>query len=189
MRQAVPVTARNRIDDAELLKLLYVEKRSQADCARHFSVSDAAITQRLKLLGVNGARRGAGPNQSTAPAHIEAAQGATLNLVRRLEELDSALCEELVWVRSRASTSDEERQRMLPALLQVIGEIRRNVGTCVEISRATAAIENTVAFREHVLGAIDELADEFPALKARLLERLRERTSLRRALTMNGVDA
>ena len=171
-----------KIDDRVLVRLIVKDGKNQADCARHFGVSETAISKRVRALGLDGFRQ-----PTAAESHLEAASRGAFDLAQRVSELDGLLQEELSKLRG-ATVPLAEPQRF-DRLITLVSESRKTVGTAIELSRAMAAMQQMAEFREHVMAAVDELDTEFPALKTRLLERLRDRATLRRALTVDGASA
>lgn len=154
------------------MRLLIEERKSQAQAARFFGVSDAAITKRVRLLGLHVPRRDA----TTMLAHAEAAQRGAFDIAARLTQFDSILQDEL----TKLQTSGIAEGTRFDRLLQIISEGRRTCGTAIELSWAIASIQEIGAFRAKVLAALDVLPDEH---RRAVLDRLRELRHQALALT------
>jgi hypothetical protein len=156
----------NRINDQQLVNLLVEEGQTQAQAARVLGVTPAAISKRVKILGLDLRR------PSPALAHIETAAGASFDAIGRLRQIDSILQEELQWLRDQGSQSNDARRATLEKLLGVLAELRKTIGTYIDLGRATAAIAEIAMFREIVLEVLNE-AD--PRLREEVTRRLSER--------------
>ncbi len=161
------ITKRDKIGDRRLVGLLIEERRSQAGAARFFRVSEAAISKRAKLLGLEVPKR----KTSTTIAHVDAAASETFNALDRLSQLDRVLLSELAFIRPDAQSA-AERKATIDKLLGIVAEIRKTVGTYIELGRATAAITETAWFCEVVLEILNEVD---PQVREAVVRRLAER--------------
>jgi hypothetical protein len=178
------ISRRNKIDDAELVRKIVLEKWTRSRCAAHFRVSPEAITRRLNLFGFPPARLADMPaadrNGSTVDAHRVAAFTGGLDVATRLQEIDAALVAELDFIRERGVGNADKREALIEKLLATLSELRKTAGTWIELSRAMASIAEISLFREIVLNTLSE---EAPGVKAKVLARLAQARSGHRMLT------
>src|SRR6266508_4496558 len=100
---------------------------SQADAARHFGVSEAAIHQRLK-------------RQRRLTSHVIALEKAgevveeKLSATARLERVQQVIDEELGWAVGRARQPGADRAALADVILKMAGEVRQQLGLQLAIS-------------------------------------------------------
>ena len=109
--------AQTRIDVQELQDLLG-SGRSQADAARHFGVSEAAVSQRLKKL-------------TGLTSHVVALEKAgdvvdqKLDANARLQQVQRVIDEELRWAVDQAQQPVADRGALQDTILRLAAEVRQ----------------------------------------------------------------
>jgi hypothetical protein len=157
-----------KVSDADLRAFL-ANGHSQADAARHFGVSEAAIHQRLKRLRV----------LTTRVVALEQAGQAVdekLTASARLEGVQQIIDEELRWAVSQARQKGADRSALAEVILKLTAEVRHQLGLQLDISRTLVDLRVVKEFHETVVDAIRE---ESPDTARRIVARLKERRALR----------
>jgi DNA-binding transcriptional regulator YdaS (Cro superfamily) len=142
---------------------------SQADAARHFGVSEAAVHQRLKRMR----------HLTSRVVALERANDVVeekLSATARLERVQQVIDEELVWAVQEARREGGDRAALADVILKLVGEIRQQLALQLQISRALIDLKVVREFREVVVEAIRE---ESPEAARRILDRLKQRRALR----------
>jgi hypothetical protein len=157
-----------KVSDTDLRAFL-ASGHSQADAARHFGVSEAAIHQRLKRLRV----------LTTRVVALEQAGQAVdekLTASARLEGVQQIIDEELRWAVSQARQKGADRGALAEVILKLTAEVRHQLGLQLDISRTLVDLRVVKEFHETVVEAIRE---ESPDTARRIVARLKERRALR----------
>jgi hypothetical protein len=102
---------------------------SQADAARHFGVSEAAIHQRLKRM-----RRLT--SQVVALERANDIVDEKLSATARLERVQRVIDEELAWAVQEARRDGGDRSALADVILKLAGEVRQQLGLQLSISVA-----------------------------------------------------
>ena len=150
--------ARSKVSDSDLRTYLDAG-HSQADAARHFSVSEAAIHQRMKRLRM-------------LTSHVVALERAgevvdeKLTAAARLERVQQVIDEELAWAVTQARRRGADRGALADVILKLAGEVRQQLGLQLNISRALIDLKILKDFQELVLNTIQE---ESPATAVRII--------------------
>jgi hypothetical protein len=142
---------------------------SQADAARHFGVTEAAIHQRLK-------RMRALTSQVVALEKAGQVVEEKLSATARLERVQRVIDEELAWAITEARRLGADRARLQDVILKLTGEVRQQLGLQLAISRTLVDLRVFKEFQETVVEAIQE---ESPATAHRIVARLKQRRALR----------
>lgn len=165
--------ARTKVPDADLRAYLDAG-HTQADAARYFGVSEAAIHQRLKRM-----RR--------LTSHVVALEKAgavvddQLSATARLRRIQQVIDEELDWVIGEARKEGADRRALVDAVLKLVGEVRQQLSLQHEITRTLIDLRVVKEFQETVLEVIGE---ESPETRRRIIERLKQRRALRATATL-----
>ena len=176
--------ARPKINPEELQRLL-AEGRTQADAARHFGVSEAAISQRLKkLTGLTTrvvALEKAGDvvdQRLTATGRLQHAQRVILD--RRPEAH-----RELQWAKQQTEQPGADRTVLVDVLVKLAAEVRAQLRLEHDISRTLIDLR---VVREFQQGVIQVISEESPEVGRRIVARLKERRALRASGTLPALD-
>jgi hypothetical protein len=160
--------ARQKFADSDLRTYLDAG-HSQADAARRFGVSEAAIHQRLKRMRV-------------LTSHVVALEKAheiveeKLSATDRLERVQGVIDEELTWATREARRDGADRAALQDVVLKLAGEVRQQLGLQLAISRTLVDLKVVKDFQETVIDAIRE---ESPQVARRIVDRLKQRRALR----------
>ena len=143
--------------------------QSQADAARHFGVSEAAIHQRLKRL-----RRLT--SQVVALERAGQVVEEKLTATARLEHVQEVIDDELAWAVTQARREGADRTALVDVILKLSGEVRHQLGLQLDISRTLVDLRVVKEFQETV---IETIREESPDTARRIVARLKERRALR----------
>jgi transposase-like protein len=122
---------RAKVADADLRAYLDAG-HSQAEAARHFGVSEAAIHQRLRRLRHLTSRI---VTLEKAGAMVE----EELSASTRLERVQRVIDEELTWAVNEARREGANRPALVDVILKLSSEVRHQFGLQLEISRTLVA--------------------------------------------------
>ncbi len=164
-----------RIDDAKLFSLLVERRLSQAEAARLFGVSEAAVSKRVRLLGLNRHRRSAGV------AHIDAATDQGLDLVGQLRRLNEQINAELEWALAEARTPGGNRKDLQDTIVRLASEVRKQLAFALDVLQALHDMDEVKRFKEEVLDVIGRVA---PEARAEIVRGLAARRALRGAVSL-----
>jgi hypothetical protein len=142
---------------------------SQADAARFFNVSEAAVHQRLKRM-----RRLT--TQTVALERAGTLVEEKLSATARLERVQKVIDEEMGWAVQEARRDGGDRAALADVILKLAGEVRQQLGLQLAISKTLIDLKVVREFQQIVLDAIRE---ESPATAQRIVERLKQRRALR----------
>ena len=164
-----------RIDDGRLFHLLVERGLSQREAAVHFGVSEAAISKRVKLLGLDRQRR------SAAVAHIDAATDRGLDLVGQLRRLNEQINAELEWALAEARTPGGNRKDLQDTIVRLAGEVRKQLAFALDVLQALHDMDEVARFKEEVLNAIGQVS---PEAREEIVRRLADRRVLRGTVSL-----
>jgi biotin operon repressor len=169
--------AKMKVDPSALQQFLDAG-HCQADAARHFGVSEAAIAQRVKKLRVLGTR---------VVALEKAGQlvDEKLNASSRLERIQGVIDGELSWAVQEARRDGADRAALQDVILRLAGEVRQQLGLQLAISRALVDLRVVKEFQDTVTETIREVS---PETARRIVERLKERRALRPSAALPTLD-
>lgn len=153
----------------EALRRFLDAGHTQADAARHFGVSEAAIHQRLKRMRVL-------TSQVVALEKAGEVVEEKLTATARLERVQQVIDDELVWATSQARQEGADRAALADVILKLAGEVRQQLGLQLAISRTLVDLRLVKEFQETVVEVIQA---ESPETARRLVARLKERRALR----------
>ena len=166
------------IDDEDLDKMLRRGK-TQADIARHFGVSRAAVSQRVSDLKHRLVKEAAG----VAP-QIIAREIRTADQLCKINQTANALLDSLYTMEEAVDPiSGKSEQRMAlkdPNLaLRTMGEIRAQLKFQLEIFQALTDVKAVKEFQDTVLETINSVA---PEVRDAVVKALQRKNALRSAL-------
>jgi hypothetical protein len=168
--------ARTKVFDADLRTYL-ASGHTQADAARHFGVSEAAIHRRLKKL------RGL-TSRVVALEQAGAVVGEQLSASARLERVQAVIDGELAWAVAEAHRDGADRASLTEVILKLAGEVRQQLGQ-LAITKALVDMRVVREFQETV---IDVVRDESPETARRIVARLKARRALRPSADLPALD-
>jgi predicted DNA-binding protein YlxM (UPF0122 family) len=142
---------------------------SQADAARHFGVSEAAIHQRMKRM-----RRLT--SQVVALEHAGTVVDEQLSATARLAQVQQVIDEELRWATQEARREGADRAALQDVILKLAGEVRQQLGLQLTITRTLVDLRVVREFQQTV---IDTIQEESPETARRIVARLKARRALR----------
>src|SRR5712691_7226672 len=138
---------------------------SQADAARHFGVSEAAVHQRLKRMRIL-------TSQVVALERAGQVVEEKLSATARLERVQQVIDGELAWAVGQARQPGADRGALADVILKLAGEVRQQLGLQLAISRTLVDLRVVKDFQELVLEAIREAS---PDTARRIVAQLKER--------------
>ena len=169
--------ARTKISEADLRQYLGAG-HSQADAARHFGVSEAAIHQRLKRLqGLTSRVVALEKAGEVVEQKITAAQ--------RLQHVQRVILEQLTWAEQQATHAGADRTALADVLVRLSAEVRAQLRLEHDITRTLIDLRVVREFQRTVFEVISE---ESPDAARRIVARLKERQALRRSVDFPTLD-
>jgi hypothetical protein len=160
--------------DPDALRHFMDAGHTQADAARQFGVSEAAIHQRLKRM-----RRLT--SQVVALEKAGAVVEEKLTATARLERVQQVIDGELAWATSQAREEGGDRGALVEVILKLAAEVRQQLNLQLAISRTLVDFRVIREFQETVIKIIQE---ESPETARRILARLKERRALRPSVNL-----
>ena len=143
--------ARPKINPEELQRLL-AEGRSQADAARHFGVSEAAISQRIQKLKILTSR-------VVALEKAGDVVDQKLDANARLERVQRVIDEELCWAVDQAQQPGADRTALQDTILRLAAEVRQQLGLQLSITKTLVDLK---VVREFQRSVVEVIAEESP---------------------------
>ena len=169
--------ARPKINPEELQRLL-AEGRSQADAARHFGVSEAAISQRIQKLKILTSR-------VVALEKAGDVVDQKLDANARLERVQRVIDEELCWAVDQAQQPGADRTALQDTILRLAAEVRQQLGLQLSITKTLVDLKVVWEFQRSV---VEVIAEESPDVARRVVARLKARRALRASGTLPALD-
>ena len=169
--------ARSRLDPNELQRFLD-SGRTQADAARHFGVSEAAISQRLKKL----------TGLTTRVVALEKAGEVVdqrLTATGRLQHAQRVILDQLEWAEQQTEQPGADRTVLVDVLVKLAAEVRAQLRLEHDISRTLIDLR---VVREFQQGVIQVISEESPEVGRRIVARLKARRALRASGTLPALD-
>ena len=139
-----------KIDDRELYRLLTKENWTQREVARHFGVSDQAISQRVKALRITVSRH----------TGLERAKQITdlgIDIANQLQNVNDAINEELEWAIEEARKPEMNRLAFQENIVRLAGEIRKQLNFQIEVLKSLYDMKAISQFQNEVLSVINEV--------------------------------
>ena len=156
--------ARRKVNPEELQRFL-AEGRSQADAARHFGVSEAAISQRLKkLTGLT--------SRVVALERASDVVDQKLDANARLQRVQDVIDDELRWA-------------LQDTILKLTAEVRQQLGLQLNITRTLVDLK---VVREFQRSVTETIAEVDPSVARQIVAKLKERLALRASGELPAVD-
>jgi hypothetical protein len=163
-----------RIDE---LREFLAAGHTQAEAARYFCVSEAAIHHRLKKMRGLGTRVVA---LERAAQIVDEQLGANA----RLERIQRVIDQELAWAVEQTQREGSDRAPLQDVILRLTAEVRQQLGLQLAISRTLVDLRVVKEFQETV---VDIIQQEEPETARRIIERLKERRALRPSASLPGL--
>ena len=151
---------------------------SQADAAKYFSVSESAISQRVKKLQI-------ATSKVVALERAAEIVDQKLSATARLQHVQQVIDEELRCAVTRAQEPGADRAKLQDTILKLAAEVRQQLGLQLNISRTLIDLKVVREFQQSVIEVISE---ESPDVARRVVARLKERRALRGSGTLPALD-
>jgi hypothetical protein len=171
-----------RIDPKKLAELLR-QGKSQAECARHFGVSDAAIHKARKKINLNVVK-----NVALENAHRVVNKNLdAISQLQKINEFANELLDQLMrWTRGDGEevqfVTEYKMRDPRELALKAMAEIRGQISMQVEILQTFCNMKAVEEFQQEVLEAIGSVT---PELRNRIIQRLKEKSTLRPSATIS----
>ena len=169
--------ARSHLDPNELQHFLG-GGRTQADAARHFGVSEAAVSQRVQKLRI-------ATSKVIALERAGEVVDQKLDANARLQHVQQVIDEELRHAVERAKAPGADRAKLQDTILKLAAEVRQQLGLQLTISRTLIDLK---VVREFQRSVVEVIAEESPEVARRIVERLKARRALRASGTLPALD-
>ena len=151
---------------------------TQADAARHFSVSESAISQRVRTLQI-------ATSKVVALERAGEVVDQKLDAAARLQHIQQVIDEELRCAGTRAKEPGADRAKLQDTILKLAAEVRQQLSLQLNISRTLIDLRVVREFQQSVMQTI---AEEAPDVGRRIVARLKERRALRASGTLPALD-
>ena len=174
----VPSAPRSRKIDPDALRRFLDAGHSQADAAKHFGVTEAAICQPVKKLRI-------ATSKVVALERAGQVVDQRLQATARLERVQRVIDEELTSAVDQAKQPDADRQALQDAILKLAAEVRQQLGLQLTISRTLIDLKVVREFQRSVTETIAEID---PAVARRIIAKLKERRALRHNAGLPALD-
>ena len=166
-----------KVDPDELRRLI-ANGRSQSAAAKHFGVSEAAISQRVRKLRID----------TTKVVALERAREVVdqrLEATQRLARVQRIIDDELRWAVEQAKQPEADRHALQDTILKLTAEVRQQLGLQLSITRTLVDLRVVREFQRTVFEVISE---ESPDVARRIVARLKERRALRQSAELPTLD-
>ena len=164
--------------DADSLQRFIADGHTQADAARQFGVSEAAICQRLKrLTGLT--------SRVVAMEKAGAVVDQKLDASARLQRAQQIIDDELAWAVDQAQQPGADRGKLQDTILKLVAEVRQQLGLQLNITKTLVDLK---VVREFQRSVVEVIAEESPDMARRIVGRLKERQALRASGTLPALD-
>lgn len=164
--------------DPDALQRFLEAGHSQVDAAKHFGVSEAAISQRVRQLRI-------GTSKVVALERAARVVDQKLDATERLQRVQRVILDQLAWAEQQAKEPGADRTALADVLVKLSAEVRAQVRLEHDISRTLIDMHVVREFQRTVFGVISE---ESPEAGRRILARLKEQQALRRSVELPTLD-
>ncbi len=151
---------------------------SQAAAAKHFDVTEAAISQRVQKLRI-------ATSKVVALERAGEVVDQRLQATERLERVQRVIDDELSWAVRRAKEPDADRTALQDTILKLAAEVRQQLGLQLNITRTLVDLK---VVREFQRSVVEVIAEESPEVARRIVARLKERRALRQSAGLPTLD-
>ncbi len=169
--------AKPRVNPTELQRLLDAG-HTQADVARQFGVSEAAISQRVQTLRI-------ATSKVVALERASEVVDQKLDANARLQRVQRVIDEELRWAVEQAQQQGADRGALQATILRLAAEVRHQLGLQLNITKTLVDLK---VVREFQRSVVEVIAEESPDVARRVVARLKERRALRASGTLPALD-
>ncbi len=173
-----PSGQRSRKVDPDELRRYLDTGNTQADAAKYFGVTEAAISQRVQKLRI-------ATSKVVALERAGEVVDQRLQATERLERVQRVIDDELSWAVRRAKEPDADRSALQDTILKLAAEVRQQLGLQLNISRTLIDLRVVREFQRSVVEAISE---ESPDVARRIVAKLKERRALRQSAGLPTLD-
>ena len=165
------------VDPAALQRFLD-EGHTQADAARHFGVTEPAISQRAKQARIA---------TSKVVAFERAAEVVEqkLTAMQRLQHVQQVIYDQLTWAEEQAKQPGANRLALSDVIVKFSAEVRAQLRLEHDIAQTLIDLRAVRQLQQTVLQAIRE---EAPETANRIIRRLKELNALRRSVDLPSLD-
>ena len=167
--------SKRKIDDEVLYRMLVEEGHSQKEAAIFFGVTEAAISKRVKAMDMHLSRH-------VGLERAKEVMDCGLNVAHQLQGINDVIQEELKWAVEEARKPGAERKALEQTIIDLIGEIRKQLRFQLEVIRSLYDIRGVAEFQKEVLDAIGEVS---PEVRQAIVQRLVAKRALRSALNID----
>lgn len=164
--------------DAAALQQFLDTGHSQADAARHFGVSEAAISQRVQKLQI-------ATSKVVALERAAEVVDQKLTAAQRLQHVQRVILDQLAWAQQQATQAGADRTALADVIVRLSAEVRAQLRLEHDISRTLIDLRVVREFQRTVFEVISE---ESPEAARRIVARLKERQALRRSVDLPTLD-
>jgi hypothetical protein len=164
--------------DVGALQAYLAAGHSQADAARHFGVSQAAISLRVKQQRLHTTR---------VIALERAADVVTqqLTAAERLQTVQRVILEQLSWAEAQARQPGADRRALADILVKLAAEVRAQVRLEHDLAATLIDLHVVRTFQRTVVEVIQA---EAPAVARRIVDRLKAARALRPTTAWPALD-
>ena len=164
--------------DPDALRRFLEADRSQAQAARHFGVSEAAISQQVRRLRLATSKVVA---LEKAGALVE----EKLSASAQLAHAQRVILEQLAWAEAQTKVPDVDRAKLVDTIVKLTTEVRQGLALQASLTRMLWDLNLIRQFQDTVLQAIQR---ESPETARRIVARLKELRALRPSADLPILD-
>ncbi len=164
--------------DPDALRRYLDAGHTQADAAKYFSVSESAISQRVRTLQI-------ATSKVVALERAAEVVDQKLSATARLQHVQQVIDEELRCAVDRAKEPGADRAKLQDTILKLAAEVRQQLGLQLNISRTLIDLR---VVREFQRSVIEVMSEESPDVARRVVAKLKERRALRASGTLPALD-
>ncbi len=169
--------AKSRIDPTELHRYLDAG-HTQADAAKYFSVSESAISQRVRTLQI-------ATSKVVALERAAEVVDQQLDATARFQHVQQVIDEELRCAVTRAKEPGADRAKLQDTILKLAAEVRQQLNLQLNISRTLIDLR---VVREFQRSVTETIAEVDPSVARQIVAKLKERRALRASGTLPALD-
>ena len=170
--------ATRKIDPDALQSFLEAD-RSQAQAARYFGVSEAAISQQVRKLRLATSKIVA---LEKAGALVE----DKLSASAQLAHAQRVILKQLAWAEAQTTAPGVDRAKLIDTIVKLTTEVRQGLTVQANLTRMLWDLNLIRQFQDTVLEAIQR---ESPETARRVVARLKELRALRPSANLPILDA
>ena len=169
--------ARTKINPDELHRYLDAG-HSQADAAKYFNVSEAAISQRVQKLRI-------ATSEVVALEKAGEVVDQKLSATQRLQRVQQVILDQLSWAEEQTRQPDADRGALADVIVKLSAEVRAQLRLEHDVSRTLIDLR---VVREFQQGVIQTIADVDPSVAQQIVAKLKERRALRASGSLPALD-